>query len=179
MRKRRVVKNSIEQWKADIICLQETKLQGNIQEVVKQIWGGRWIKYAFLEASGTRGGIIMLWDRVHTLTCIFEALLQNFTHHISGVYAPNFKMERTEVWDDLGVVKGLIKGPWAVCGDFNVCRFLSEKRNCQRRSNAMVEFSDTLQDLELIDLPLEGGTFTWFKGDTYISFQDTQNFVHL
>ncbi|CAN4116718.1 unnamed protein product [Withania somnifera] len=53
-----------------------------------------------------------------------------------------------------------MEGPWAVCGDFSICRFPSEKRNCQRRFNAMVEFSDTLEDLELIDLPLEGGTFT-------------------
>lgn len=30
--------------------------------IVKQIWGGRWMKFACLEASGTRGGIIMLWD---------------------------------------------------------------------------------------------------------------------
>uniref|UniRef100_A0A0V0HVN8 Putative ovule protein n=1 Tax=Solanum chacoense TaxID=4108 RepID=A0A0V0HVN8_SOLCH len=30
----------------------------------------------------------------------------------------------------------------------------------------MVEFSDFIEDLELIDLPLEGGTHTWFRGDT-------------
>uniref|UniRef100_M1ALD1 Endonuclease/exonuclease/phosphatase domain-containing protein n=1 Tax=Solanum tuberosum TaxID=4113 RepID=M1ALD1_SOLTU len=47
--------------KADIICLQETKLQGDITELVRQIWGDRWVKMACLEASGTRGGI-MMWD---------------------------------------------------------------------------------------------------------------------
>lgn len=30
----------------------------------------------------------------------------------------------------------------------------------------MAEFSDALDDLELIDLPLEGGSHTWFRGDT-------------
>ncbi|XP_049414636.1 uncharacterized protein LOC125877362 [Solanum stenotomum] len=30
----------------------------------------------------------------------------------------------------------------------------------------MVEFLDFIEDLELIDLPLEGGTQTWFRGDT-------------
>lgn len=29
----------------------------------------------------------------------------------------------------------------------------------------MIELSDTIEDLELIDLPL-GGTYTWFRGDT-------------
>ncbi|KAG5577907.1 hypothetical protein H5410_058041 [Solanum commersonii] len=45
-------------WKADIICLQETKLQGGITELVRQIWGDRWVKMACLEASGTRGGVM-------------------------------------------------------------------------------------------------------------------------
>uniref|UniRef100_M1AGP9 Uncharacterized protein n=1 Tax=Solanum tuberosum TaxID=4113 RepID=M1AGP9_SOLTU len=31
----------------------------------------------------------------------------------------------------------------------------------------MIEFSDTIEDLELIDLLLEGGQYTWFKGDTH------------
>ncbi|KAK6793695.1 hypothetical protein RDI58_007148 [Solanum bulbocastanum] len=60
--KRRVVQNLLQDWKADIVCLQETKLEGNVRDLVKQIWAGRWIKYACLEASGTRGGILMLWD---------------------------------------------------------------------------------------------------------------------
>ncbi|KAM3222863.1 hypothetical protein P3L10_022133 [Capsicum annuum] len=132
--KRRVVKNCIEQWRADIVCLQETKLQGNLQEIVKQLWGGRWVNFACLEASGTRGVIIMV--------------------------------ERKEVWDELGAVKGILEGPWAVCGNLNMCRFPTEKRDCQRRTSAMIELSDTIEDLELTDLPLEGGSYTWFRGDT-------------
>lgn len=36
--------NLTQQWKAEITCLQETKLEGNVQALVKQIWGGRWIR---------------------------------------------------------------------------------------------------------------------------------------
>ena len=50
------------EWNVDIICLQETKLEGNLYEEVKQIWGGRWVRFACLEASGTRGGILLLRD---------------------------------------------------------------------------------------------------------------------
>ncbi|XP_060210641.1 uncharacterized protein LOC132637591 [Lycium barbarum] len=174
--KRRIVQSLVVDWKADIICLQETKLEGDIRDIVKQVWGGRWIKFAYLEASGTRGGIMMMWDcrswkgevleiGSYTLTCKFEAQLQNFSCHITGVYAPNNYIERRTVWEEVGAVRELMEGPWAVCGDFNVARFISEKRNFRRRRRSMVEFSDFIEDMNLIDLQLEDGNYTWFKGD--------------
>lgn len=103
--KRRLVKNSFIDWGADIICLQETKLEGDVEDIVDYIWGGRWASYDCLEASGTRGGIMMIWDRrvwkgeilqigLYTLTCRFEGMLQNFKCHITGVYASNCDIER-------------------------------------------------------------------------------------
>lgn len=40
------------------VCLQETKLEGNVQDIVKQIWAGRWIRCAFLEASGRNSSLM-------------------------------------------------------------------------------------------------------------------------
>ncbi|WMV58485.1 hypothetical protein MTR67_051870 [Solanum verrucosum] len=59
------------------------------------------------EASGTREGILVVWDRrvwsgealqigIHTLTCRFEGQLQDFDCHITGVNAPNWDNERRE-----------------------------------------------------------------------------------
>ena len=52
-----------------------------------------------------------------------------------------------------------------MCGDFNVVRFISEKRSCLRRTKDMREFSDFIEDLKLLDTQLENGQYTWFKGD--------------
>lgn len=60
-----------------------------------------------------------------------------------------------------------MEGPWAVCGDFNVSRFISEKNNCRRRSKGMKEFSDFIEDMNLIDLQLENASYTRFKGDCH------------
>lgn len=49
-------------------------------------------------------------------------------------------------------VRGLMDEPWAVCGDFNIHRFLSEKRDCRSRNSAMRDFSDCIEDMDLIDL---------------------------
>ncbi|WMV55555.1 hypothetical protein MTR67_048940 [Solanum verrucosum] len=176
--KRRLVKSILASWNADIICIQETKLEGNMTEIVKQLWGGRWVDFTCLEASGTRGGKLMLWDsrvwkgeileiKSYTLTCKFEAQLRNFFCHVTGVYAPNCYIERRLVWEEIGSVRGLIEGPWALCGDFNVCRYISEKRICTRRTKGMKEFSDFIEDMNLIDLLLEDAKYTWFKWDLH------------
>ncbi|WMV13618.1 hypothetical protein MTR67_007003 [Solanum verrucosum] len=111
-------------WRADVYCFQESKINGDISGIVKDLWANRKVKYAQLEARGTRG----------------EA--QDLGWHFSGVYAPNSREEREEVWGELGAVRGLFNGPWVVAGDFNVVRFPSEKKNCSRFNQEMEEFSE-------------------------------------
>ncbi|WMV33011.1 hypothetical protein MTR67_026396 [Solanum verrucosum] len=87
-RKRSTIKSLLMKWKADIVCLQETKIED---------WG---------------------------------------------------------TWD----------GQWVLGGDLNVCRFDYEKFNCHRRTRAMENFSETILDLGLMDLPLRGAQYTWSRG---------------
>ncbi|KAG5571318.1 hypothetical protein H5410_061084 [Solanum commersonii] len=105
-------------------------------------------------ANGTREGILVVWDRrvwkgeslqigIHTLTCRFEGQLQGFDCHITGVNAPNWDNERREI--------------------------CYKKKILQEKSTAMMEFSDFIEDTSLIDLQLEGGAYTWYRGDTYIT----------
>ncbi|KAH0689225.1 hypothetical protein KY289_016583 [Solanum tuberosum] len=135
--KKRIVKNQLLDWKADFVCLQETKLEGDCQDHINQIRGGRWTRFATLEANGTRRGIIMMWD---SRVWKGEVIIM---------------MWDNRVWK--GVVRGLLKGPSAICGDFGVCGLQLEKRNCNKRSSAMQEFSNFIEDMELIDTQLEGG----------------------
>lgn len=60
-RKRQLIKSLLHTWKADVYCFRETKLQGDIRNIVRELWANRWVKYAQLEASGTIGGILILW----------------------------------------------------------------------------------------------------------------------
>lgn len=64
----------------------------------------------------------MLWDSrvwkreivqigTYTLPRKMEAQLQSFDCHITGVYAPNSKLERRIAWKELGAVRGLMEGP--------------------------------------------------------------------
>lgn len=76
-------------------------------------------KYLHVLRQMEKSGNHYVWDSrvwkgeipqvgAYTLTCSFEALLQNFKSHISWVYALNCKVERMEVWNELGMVRGLM-----------------------------------------------------------------------
>ena len=43
-------------------------------------------------------------------------------------------------------------------------RYPSERRGCTRVSPYMEQFSDFIEDLNLVDLPLNGGRYTWCNG---------------
>jgi hypothetical protein len=46
-------------------------------------------------------------------------------------------------------------------GDFNVVRFLSERSGAGAFSIAMEDFSKFIHGQSLVDIPLQGGQFSW------------------
>ena len=87
-----------------------------------------------------------------------------FTWACSGVYGPIDNNERGLMWDELVGVQHYWNVPWCCIGDFTIVRFLSERLGYSRLTPAMELFSEFIGDLNLIDLPLEGGRYTWSSG---------------
>jgi len=54
-----------------------------------------------------------------------------------------------------------------VCGDFNAVRCPEERRGTSGVfTTAWIDtFNNFIEDLTLLDLPLRGRMFTWFRGD--------------
>lgn len=48
-------------------------------------------------------------------------------------------------------------------GDFNVIRFLGERSGSRSFTRAMMEFNHFINDMNLMDIHLSGGEFTWFR----------------
>jgi hypothetical protein len=61
--KRLKVRNLIRQWKADIICLQETKPDFISNRLVRSLWGCHFVDWCYLASRGASGGILIMWDR--------------------------------------------------------------------------------------------------------------------
>ena len=61
--KRDVVKNLIREWKCDIVCVQESKLDSTSSRLVISLWSSPFVDWGALDAIHIAGGVILMWDR--------------------------------------------------------------------------------------------------------------------
>lgn len=133
-KKRSTLVSLVRKWKADILCLQETKMEVIPKSLLHQIWGSRWVDWVELKTCGTSGGIIIIWDKRmwncidshqgnYTITCMLESLQEDFRWCFTGLYGPHTNSEGEELWQELGAIRGIWSEQWVIGGDFNVCRF--------------------------------------------------------
>jgi exonuclease III len=186
--KRLQIKNLIKMWKADVICLQETKLELVSRSLVKSLWGCHYVDWAVIGSVGASGGILVMWDRrvvekveeaigQYSVSCKFQNVEDQFEWAFSGVYGPNTDSDRHFMWDELSGVCSWWGVPWCVAGDFNVVRFPSERSGSVGLSTAMMGFSDFITEMGLLDIPLQGGRFTWSNNRAHMSSSRIDRFL--
>ena len=170
--KRMRVRNLLNSWKADIVCLQETKLDSISRSLIRSLWRCRYVDWLCLDSLGASGGIIIMWDTkvvekveeavgLFSVSCKFKEIHSGFEWGFSGVYGPHRDVERQLMWEELSGICAWWDVPWCVGGDFNVVRYPMERGGTDRISPSMQAFSDFIFDMGLVDLPLEGGSITW------------------
>ena len=82
----------------------------------------------------------------------------------TGVYGPFSREDKECLWEELGAIRGLWKEPWCIEGDFNTTLYQAERNRNGRIASAMRRFARVIDDLGLVDVPLQGGSFTWSGG---------------
>ncbi|RVW30279.1 hypothetical protein CK203_098824 [Vitis vinifera] len=143
--------------------------------VVKSLGVGRFLDWRTLEAARAAGGVLICWDKrslemleweegQFSISCKFRTVENGVVWVFTGVYGPFTKEDRECLWDEFGAIRGLWGEPWCVGGDFNVILSQGERSRQGRVTSAMRRFAQVMDDLELIDLPLQGGSFTWSGG---------------
>jgi exonuclease III len=134
LNKRLWIRGLIRYWKADIGCLLETKMAVISREVVRSLWGCRYVDWCYMGASGASGGVLLMWDRRvvekieecgrrFTVACscaILMIILYGCFFLGGGVYGPNDDVDRRELWDELARLMSWWEMPWCIGGDFNV-----------------------------------------------------------
>jgi hypothetical protein len=151
--KRLRIRGLVRDWKANIVCLLEIKLENISREVVQSCWGCQHVDWLFMGSRGALRGILLMRDTQvvekiedcvgsFTVACSFRIVEDNFVRAFAGVYDPNDDGVRRYLRDELVGLMSWWELPWCIRDDFNVVRFSSEKSSDSRHSSTMVDFSD-------------------------------------
>jgi exonuclease III len=54
------VRNMLRQWKVDIVCLQETKMENISSSFVRSLWGYAYVDWCFVASRSASGGILLM-----------------------------------------------------------------------------------------------------------------------
>jgi len=177
--KKREVRNLVQEKNPFILCIQETKLSVFDSIVCKSMWGGENVDFSFQSSVGASGGLVTMWDVSKVTvwsTMSFDPVLVisgRFlkTDHgfvVFNVYAPCDFSRHQVLWNNLSTRLGSLSDQnVCVSGDFNAVRCLEERRGTSGVFNTAWSdtFNNFIEDSTLLDLPLRGRMFTWFRGD--------------
>ncbi|KAK8672291.1 hypothetical protein V6N13_110664 [Hibiscus sabdariffa] len=137
--KKKAILDRLRQYRGEMVCIQETKLEDISLATVTTIWPSqRLILFSPLDRS------------------IMGILMENWACRFICVYAPCSVEEQKEVWYSIHttILEGDI--PWCICGDFNMVRIVEERRGCFGGRIAMENYVSFMNDVHLIDLPMQG-----------------------
>lgn len=179
LEKRQEVKELVREKAPIVLCIQETKLQFIDDLLVSSVWGSSSHDYSFSSSVGASRGLVTIWDTSevevwfsargqHFLMIHGRFVKSNEVFHLFNVYAPCDRSAQSTLWTSLaGRLLSLSGCNVCLCGDFNYVR--SSEERCSVRGSLGIEgyapFNDFIVDNALIDLPLCGRKFTWFKGN--------------
>jgi exonuclease III len=177
--KRAEVRKLVQDRQPMVLCLQETKWQVVTESMINNIWGDAPRDFSFCRSVGASGGLVTVWDTsrivVWSSMCYGNVLVikgkvisSDEEFMIFNVYAPCDLAAKREMW---GTLKSKVLNNndvnVCVCGDFNSVRGEDERKGrctVYRQADASA-FNDFIDSSYLIDLPICGRLFTWYKGD--------------
>jgi hypothetical protein len=114
---------------------------------------------------------VEIWSslsRDHVLWCHGRFIKSGEEFIVANVYAPCDPGAKQGLWDSLSLRLQSLRGTRVCfCGDFNAVRGPDERRSNSvgQRPEDNIAFSRFIEDNFLIDLPLCGRKFTWYRGD--------------
>lgn len=62
-----IIKDIIRKAKPDIVLLYKSKMNCIEDRCIRELWGSRCIKFPALDAIGSSGGIMLVWNTVKSV----------------------------------------------------------------------------------------------------------------
>lgn len=95
------------------------------------------------------------------ITIEFISNLDNSSWFLTNVYGPNSaedKLEFTTWLQNLNINQSKL---WMILGDFNYIRGPDNRNKPGGDTNSMMTFNNIIINLDLVEIPLKGRSFTW------------------
>ncbi|GKA72921.1 RNA-directed DNA polymerase, eukaryota, partial [Tanacetum coccineum] len=151
---------------------QETKMETIDLFSIRNLWGNFSYDFAFSPSVGYSGGLLCVWDPnlfikdSVTISDSFLAIRGTWTSTstkllIVYVYAPQDLSERKSLWDYIHHMIDQWVGESVILGDFNEVRSEHERFGTIFNVSGANAFNYFISTAGLVDLPLEGYSFTW------------------
>ncbi|XP_016206359.1 uncharacterized protein LOC107646704 [Arachis ipaensis] len=170
-----MVKDLRNKQKLNMLGLIETKMQVVTKFDVIRYWGSDAVGWEYVGSDGTSRGLSLMWDvmlfrmnncyKGERWLCVEGVLLKNnFPYAFCLVYGAHSRMEKLAVWEKLSFIAGLCQVPICYMGDLNEVTQVEERKGQDRLTRSAEDFKCWIQDMQLVDLPLNDHKFTWFRG---------------
>ncbi|XP_057850256.2 uncharacterized protein LOC131060857 [Cryptomeria japonica] len=170
--KRCLVKRTLAKLEADIVILQETKLNDEkALEFMK--YCSSWNGY-FQTARGSAGGLGIMWNPSNVsvapiisnefwMACSISGIGTNLCFPLFNIYGLTKTMDKFRVWQEVtNQVAQLELDKVIIVGDFNALLDIDEKEGGLRKSTkGMDDFRDFVSNCKLVDIIPKNGKFTW------------------
>ncbi|XP_050222287.1 uncharacterized protein LOC126672380 [Mercurialis annua] len=151
------------------IGLIESKKEVVNDFLVNKLWPNLDYKFDFIPSIGASGGLLLIWNSILLRNVIItkghRCIVMDFVfearpcRHIL-IYASNVALERELFWRQLNDFLNFM-GTIFISGDFNETLHLEERLNATVFTPSMLALRDLINNAKMLDLPLQGRTFTW------------------
>lgn len=173
-KKRRILRDLINDNSVDLIVIQETKKEAFTFKTLKSI-SSRFDQWIWVPSQGRSGGILVGCD---SNICVIESSksinysVNVFLQHrhdrctwmLTVVYAPVARHLKNAFWQELKTSRRGRTELWLLCEDFNAIRARHEKSGSNFDIKLSGKFNDFVDDHHLVELKLPHKRFTWASG---------------
>jgi exonuclease III len=173
-----------------IACIQETKLDFIDHQTAGYIGGFRLCSFSHRPATGTRGGILLLWDEdhvsisnIHIGTHLLSADVSikscGTVFKITTVYGPSSDADKESFLQEATAeMPADPHAKWLILGDFNLIYQACDKNNGNLNLRLMGKFRHALKSCELKEIKCTtGSTPEAMSGRTLLSSGWTERSV--
>jgi hypothetical protein len=156
----------------DFVGVVETKNEVCLPSFLDSLGGNFQFKWQVLPASGTAGGTLLgvkdefgvvsnVASLDFSLSCVVQNRKDRLIWKLVVVYDSPYEVKKVAFIDELHLILEGWQGPIMLGGDFNLCRFSTDKNNGNINQKFSDYFNDWVNKWGLVELDPCNRKFTW------------------